>query len=400
MDDGDQNCRATSPQEGVAAVKQLAPKRVWFCTNVGGGIFGEGHTAAWRSLGLDARMHFAVGVEDYWRAKSGWWSRFSLRWAMLFSYPATLWRKVRRAGPEEIFVAVTNPFFLPALAARGARRNRARVVHLVFDLYPDAFIFGGGWSPRHPLAWLAMRTTRAAISECAATVYLGTRLRQHAETHYGVARRTAVIAVGTDTAVFDGCEPQPREGRTLRCLYSGHFGRLHDWETLASALGEGLPQGIEVEIAADGPAAVALKQRLAPLAAAPAARLLFAGTRGPTAWREAMLSADVALVTMRPGAEKVVMPSKTYSAMAAGQAILAVCPRESDLADLVLAHGCGWVIAPGDVAGLRAQLESLADSGEEILQKRRLAWQAAHSLYSMEEVGKQWRELLHSLDED
>ena len=27
------------------------------------------------------------------------------------------------------------------------------------------------------------------------------------------------------------------------------------------------------------------------------------------------------------------MPSKTYSAMAAGQAVLAVCPRASDLAD-------------------------------------------------------------------
>ena len=36
---------------------------------------------------------------------------------------------------------------------------------------------------------------------------------------------------------------------------------------------------------------------------------------------------EVAMVTMISGAENVVLPSKTYSAMAAGQAILAIAPE-------------------------------------------------------------------------
>ncbi len=376
-----------------------AGRPVWFCTNVGGGIFGQGHTAAWLALGRDARLHYAVELADYWRAKSGLLARLGLRWSMYARYPLRLWRKVRRALPGDTFVVVTNPFFLPALAAHAARRNRAQVIHLVFDLYPDALVFGGGWSSRNPAARFAARTTRAAIADCAATVYLGERLRQYAEGRYGVARRTAVIAVGTDTAVFRGCEPQPRGWNHVRCLYAGHLGKLHDWQTLAGAVAPGLPEAVVLEVAADGPGARELKHQLASLAAQNPEHVIFAGTRGDAEWRAAMLAADVALVTMRPGAEKVVMPSKTYSAMAAGQAILAVCPRESDLADLIAAHDCGWVIEPGDVAALRQRLASLPAATAEILHKRRNAWQAAHAHYSMEVVGRQWLELLQSLDD-
>ena len=375
-----------------------ARRIVWFCTNVGGGIFGAGHTAAWRALGLDARLHYAVELADYWRGKSGALARIGLRWSMYVLYPWRLWRKVRRAVPGEIFVAVTNPFFLPALAARAARHNRAQVVHLVYDLYPDALVFGGGWSRRHPAARFAARSTRAAIAECAATVYLGERLRAYAESRYGVARRTVVIPVGTDTTVFRDSEPAPRETGRVRCLYSGHMGRLHDWQTLADAVGRGVPEGVVLEVAADGPGARDLKKRLAPRAQQNPGQVIFAGTRGQTEWRAAMLSADVALVTMRPGAEKVVMPSKTYSAMAAGQAILAVCPFESDLADLVRHHDCGWVIEPGDVSGLKQCLALLPQVPADILQKRRRAWQAAHAHYSMEAVGRHWLQLLQSIN--
>jgi glycosyltransferase involved in cell wall biosynthesis len=372
---------------------------VHFCSNVGGGVFGEGQVNAWRALGFDARLHHAVELADYWRAKSGLWSKLRLRWAMYVRYPRMLHAAVRRAGAEETFVAVTNPFFVPALAARTARRSGAKVVHLVYDLYPDALIFGGGWSPRHPVARFAARTTRGAIRNCDATVYLGERLRRHAEAQYGVAPRTAVIPVGTDASVFAGCGPTARPEATVRCLYSGHMGRLHDAETLATALGAGVPAGVAVELAADGPGANALKSALGEVAQRSPQQLTFAGTRGNSEWRAAMLAADVALVTMRPGAEKVVMPSKTYSAMAAGQAILAVCPRESDLADLVVAHDCGWVVAPGDAAGLRALLESLPARREEVLQKRRRAFAAAQERYSMTATATQWSELFRSLHE-
>ena len=123
-------------------------------------------------------------------------------------------------------------------------------------------------------------------------------------------------------------------------------------------------------------------------------------------WTEAMLGADIALVTMLPGAEKVLMPSKTYSALVAGQAILAIAPRASDLADLVLKHDCGWVIEPesiaagrpdAGVAGLKSLLKRLAAHPGEIQRKRENAYRAGHEHYDMAVVARQWDALLRSL---
>ena len=85
-----------------------------------------------------------------------------------------------------------------------------------------------------------------------------------------------------------------------------------------------------------------------------------------------MLRAQVALVTIAPGAERVVMPSKTYSALVAGQAILAICRRESDLADLVRQHDCGWVVEPGNPEQL-AQTIRLASRSEDPSRAERAA---------------------------
>jgi hypothetical protein len=372
---------------------------VWFCTNVGGGVFGEGQTAAWRSLGIDARLHHSVNVNTYWESKTALFARLKLRWDMYASYPLKLRSEVLSAKPSDIFVAVTNPFFLPALAARSGKRSGARIIQLVYDLYPDALIFGGGWTEGNPLAQFAAKTTRLAVEECAATVYLGERIRRYAEGRYGVAPRTEVIAVGADAAIFHGYEPEIRKTKAIRCLYSGHMGRLHDWRTLGDALSGGIPDGTIIEIASDGQGTLELKRRLSAISAQNPAQLLIGGTRGNAEWKTAMLAADIALVTMRKGAEKVVMPSKAYSAMAAGQAILAVCPRESDLADLISLHKCGWTVEPGDAAGLLSKLQGLPAIKDEILEKRRNAWRAAQDCYSMEVTGRQWLRLFETLDE-
>jgi len=178
----------------------------------------------------------------------------------------------------------------------------------------------------------------------------------------------------------------------VRVLYCGNFGRMHEVDTVVAALRGGVPLGVRFDFRGNGAGFQTLAAATAGLGSGGQLRL--GGSLPELEWLEAMAAADVALVTMKRGAEGIVMPSKTYSAMAAGQAILAVCPRESDLADLVAAHDCGWVIEPGDVAGLRAVLDSLASLGAEVLAKRRNAWRAARECYDQRVLAGRWREVL------
>ena len=165
---------------------------------------------------------------------------------------------------------------------------------------------------------------------------------------------------------------------------------MHDVDTIAGALAGGVPSGLQLNFRGNG----AGFQELVRAAGDRPNGASFGGSLPESEWLAVMAEADVALVTMKPGAEGIVMPSKTYSAMAAGQAILAVCPRESDLADTVYKHDCGWVIEPGDVAGLRALLESLPGRAVEVLAKRRNAWTAARECYDQKVLAGQWAALL------
>jgi glycosyltransferase involved in cell wall biosynthesis len=91
------------------------------------------------------------------------------------------------------------------------------------------------------------------------------------------------------------------------------------------------------------------------------------------------------------------MPSKTYSAMAAGQAILAICPRDSDLADIVRAEECGWIVAPGRPQDLRGVLAEIASRRDLLQQKRVNAFAAGQGKFSEVAVGKEWIGLLEEL---
>jgi glycosyltransferase involved in cell wall biosynthesis len=103
------------------------------------------------------------------------------------------------------------------------------------------------------------------------------------------------------------------------------------------------------------------------------------------------------LVTVKPGAERLVMPSKAYSALVAGQALLAICRSDSDLAELVGRHDCGWVVEPGDAEGLRSALHAIATNPEDLQRKRENAFRAGHERYDAAVIARDWTALFARL---
>ena len=112
------------------------------------------------------------------------------------------------------------------------------------------------------------------------------------------------------------------------------------------------------------------------------------------AWIATMESADVALVTMVPGSETVVMPSKTYSAMMAGQAIVAIAPEDSDLVDLVKVADCGWFVDPGDVDGLARVVKAIYMDPGGLLEKRQNAYLYAQAHLGQDTLVNDWIRVL------
>tara|TARA_B110000196_G_scaffold90403_1_gene78239 strand:- start:138 stop:698 length:561 start_codon:yes stop_codon:yes gene_type:complete len=145
-----------------------------------------------------------------------------------------------------------------------------------------------------------------------------------------------------------------------------------------------------------GPKRAAVETERAQLPAALQQQIQLGGGLSQEDWITTMKAADVALVTMVPGSETVVMPSKTYSAMMAGQAILAIAPEDSDLVDLIKAADCGWFVEPGDVVGLAKVIEAICSDSEGVLQKRENAFQYAHAHLGQDALAKDWARALRA----
>ena len=354
------------------------------------GAFLRGLVRGLADAGFQARHRFAVTEERY-RAAKGRWERARVRWSSYVSYPWRLRRQLRGEKAPDAVVVCTNTFYAPAIAMQAAG-GRAPVINWVFDLFPDVLVAGGKVAAGGLVESRLGDLTRATFRRAAANVFLGDRLRRYAEDRYGPIPRSHVIPVGADEDGFGSTFPGARTaGEPLSVLYCGNLGRMHDTATIASVLQQPGAGSWRVDFRGHGAG-------FRELAASPVdGRATFGGTLPDQAWVRAMRAADVALVTMKPGAEGLVMPSKTYSAMMAGQAILAVCPLESDLADTVRQDDAGWVVAPGDAAGLRALLAAAAADPAQVLAKRLNAFRAARRRYHPRIIAARWAELLRSV---
>jgi len=343
--------------------------------------------------GWGAEQRFGVSQADYWAARSRL-ARWRMRAQTYGLYPLKVARSfgVTKAA---VGVVCTNTFFAPWVAERMSGRGGVPVVHWVFDLFPDVLVLAG----RIRAGSLAERALRRCVSStmasAATNVFLGERLRAFAETQFGSIPRSVVIPVGCDARAFRQTPPGARaSGATVRVLYCGNLGRMHDVTTVVEALQGGFLAGIDFEFRGNGSGFRQLGDAISQIRPRPDVRI--AGHLPEGEWVTAMQAADIALVTMKPGAEGLVMPSKTYSALAAGQAVLAICPKKSDLADTVLAHDCGWVVEPGDSAGLREVLRRVTGEPEEVLRKRRRAWHAGQEVYDQRVLARQWIRVLES----
>ena len=387
--------------------------------------------------GLDARQRFQISEASYRSAESAP-ARFLLRFRQYIVYPIQLIavltaRRLKRANSNptsgcDFCVVSTNTFYAPLIASY----LHPNVVHLVYDLFPEAMIHSGKWHDGTLKVKIIRWITKQTLRRSKINVFLGERLKNYVESIYGTVDNGAIIAVGADQSLFpEGPSKRKNLGGNKyedsmnvletnsqltsisapTILYCGNFGNLHDSETIFSLwrhyaqvprrdlITVGPTQGLPTfKFACSGPKSTELKAALDAMPEAIRRQIQLSGGLTQKAWLEAMATSDLALVTMVPGSERVVMPSKTYSAMMAGQAILAIAPEDSDLVDLIKAADCGWFVEPGDVSGLVSVVSEICADSQRLLKMQERSYDYAQAHFGQNTLAKKWEVALGSLN--
>lgn len=283
------------------------------------------------------------------------------------SFYGALWRAVARiARPGDILVAKTDPPLLCVPAMQLARHRHLHLINWVKDLYPEIAIRLGVPFVNGPVARSLTRLRNAALQAARMNVVMGTRMAGLLAAH-GVAKdRIHLIPDWCDDEdirpIAHGDNPLRREwGLVDRFVvgYSGNLGKGHEFETIVAAA-ERLREDDRVLFLfiGGGHRFEALVRRVGERGLSH--RFRFEPYQPRSALRNSLGAADVHLISLMPALEGLILPCKFYGIAAAGRPMLPIAAAEGDIARLVERHGCGFVVAPGDGAGLAQALRHLA----------------------------------------
>lgn len=304
----------------------------------------------------------------------------------------------------DVIICFTTPPFIGKVGWLLRVFRRTKYVYWAMDLYPDVLVAGGMLKPRSLVARLLTAFNRFIMKRADRVVVLGRCMKTRVANHGVPLERIVHIGVWSD---HDEVKPVDRAANPYRkewslgdrfvVTYAGNFGLVHDVETMCAAA-EQLKDDEKIAFAFIGGGKRKLEvERFV-------TKHHLSCTLAPYQPREkldAMLScADVHLVTLKPGYEGIVVPSKLFGIMAAGRPTIYIGPPESEVALILKEHNCGVVIAPGDVGALCAAIRNLAE--DEPLRKRMgdNARRALQQLYDRRHACEAWRLLLEGLVSD
>ncbi|MGC9453970.1 MAG: glycosyltransferase family 4 protein [Phycisphaerae bacterium] len=328
--------------------------------------------------------------------KSPAWQRM-MTWSA-FTAGAAARIAARRSEP---LLVTTNPPLMPLLMPALKRLLGCRYVLLVYDVYPEVAERTGYLRPGGRAAELWRRLSRRSMLAADGVITLGEHMAETLRNHLrpGDECDIEVIPNWADT---DFIRPIPkqdnpfarRHGLTDKLVvgYSGSFGATHDTESIIAAAGlladvpdvrllliGGGTRRREVEqlVAERNPGNLTLLD-FQPLEVLP----------------QSLAAMDCAVVCLDEPYRGVSVPSKTYYALAAGAAVLAVSPPNTELTDLVAEHGCGVHIPPRSGEKLAAAVREMHENPALLRRYRLAARKAAQEHFSRGRAVERYRRYL------
>lgn len=333
---------------------------------------------------------YCLVTNRQYRNQSNFISRAILFFKVFLIFPFIVFYKISTSGKSAISVVTTSPFYLPFLASFAKKISGGNVIHLLWDLYPDALINAGMISSRASFAGKMLhKITSLTLARCDTTVFLGSRLQTYAEKLYCIAKHSVIIPVGGDSSPFQQSYPKPYDGTPI-FLYSGNMGKMHDYKIFIDLIPRLIKSDSVYIFAGNGIGIQHLKKLHSHLNLN---NVIVRGSLESDAWVDQLNSSHISFVSIKTGCENVVMPSKVFSSMLAGHAIIGICEQKSDLADLINQHDCGWIISPGDSTGLSKLIETLRENPSEVQRKRVRSYYSGHKYYSAEIISEKWIKL-------
>lgn len=310
--------------------------------------------------------------------------------------------KLARLGRYDVVLIGTAPPMVAMSAQALTWINGTPFVYIVYDLEPDRSVTMKMLSANHPFVKLFRHSQKRWLHSASKVIVLGRCMREYLRESYGVPEENVeVIAIGSDP---NEIVPAPRDTRFRAengiqgfvVLYSGNFGRYHDFDTVLDAAKELKTQRKDIQfmLVGDGAQKEHIARRISDENIGNIRLFDFVSKE---AYTDLLASADVSLVTLEPGMEGLCVPSKFYSILASGRPVIAAVSPKSEVARVIDEAQCGVHLKQGDAAQMVNILNFLSINPAEVAAMGRNARSVLEEKYSTQCVARQYHSVLQSV---
>jgi len=301
----------------------------------------------------------------------------------------------------DVVVVETDPFMLPTLGRFLKFWKRSKLVVYLQDLYPDVAIAVQKVKPG-----LITKTVRfllfGAYKRADRIIVLSNDMKRRLVEQGVEAKKIVIIPNWIDTELVYPIKGVANRFRKEHNL-DGKFVVMHSGNM---GLTQGLEQLVEVAerlqdrkdicfLLVGGGAAKAGLEAMIADRSLDNIRTIPYQPRNQLA--ESLSAADLHVVSMHPEITGCLMPSKMYGILASGTPVLAIVPKETDVAEVVDRESVGFAVSPGDLDAIEQQIVWCAGHREGLAEMELNARILAESTYDRQVVIRVFQEFLSDL---
>jgi glycosyltransferase involved in cell wall biosynthesis len=308
-----------------------------------------------------------------------------------------------KSRKDTVYLYTTNPPFLGAIGWFVSLFRRHHYVTLLHDAHPQLGVWVGTFKKGSIVerVWMTLnrrkyRRTKEAIVLCSAAKKLV------AETYPITPEHIHVIpnwADGEDLFPKEKADSEIAQEQgfvdDFILLYSGNMGLYYDFETVlgAAKVLEGEP--FKLVLVGGGGKKSQIEQHIKQHNMTNVVMLPYQPFEK---LNDSLNACDASLVTIAEGIEGISFPSKLYTSLAVGKAIVALSEDWSELREIVEGTECGIWSALGDSEGLAEKLRVLIHDKQKTADMGRSAREVFDEGYTRQVCAAKYAEVLRLAD--
>lgn len=299
----------------------------------------------------------------------------------------------------DVLLLTTAPPFLPVLGYLANKSFGLPYVCLLYDLYPDIAVELGVVPRDHWAVQLWDALNRRVWMRAQQIIVLSPSMKDRVVAKCpDIADKITVIHNWADPNwIVPIAKHQNWFAKafnlvdTFTVLYSGNMGRCHDMETILEVAKLLQEEPIQFVFIGNGAKRQMFRTQASQLGLKNCQFLPYQDKQNLP---YSLTACDLSLVSISPGMEGLVAPSKLYAALAAGRPLAVICEPHSYLRSMLSQAGCGEAFANGDAASLAAFIRRLAADSQLTKEMGQAGRNYLKTNFTPELIAKEYSKLL------